>query len=103
MNKKKFVELMDSNRRVDELRKTLKSCGIDIIDCIDTYIYPLFDFVLESYFTEEGLDIIYWWLYEAEDKVLEFDEETLFGTEHREYLLGTAEDLYDYVEQYLKK
>lgn len=35
----------------------------------------LFDILLNSNFTEEGVDTIYWWLYESVDKVIYVTEE----------------------------
>lgn len=51
----------------------------------------MLDAFLESHFTEHGIDLITWWLFEDVDKIIYKDEEIIAE-------LHTVEDLYNYIK-----
>jgi hypothetical protein len=70
----KFEELEDIIENVQEVDRFIDDLSFLSIEVFDTTFtnnfYRLFDKLLNVYFTEAGLDLIYWWIYEDVDKVL---------------------------------
>lgn len=69
--------------------------SIDFWEC-DWYeaVTKLFDTFIDSHFTQDGQDLIYWWMYEDVDKVITVD--------NTEYSVESIEDLWKYIETYSK-
>lgn len=61
----------------------------------------LFDIFLESHFTEEAVDTIYWWLYEDVDKVIFITREAdIFNEETEETIpVRTIGQLWSFFER----
>ena len=61
----------------------------------------LLDIFLSSHFTEEGVDTIYWWLYESVDKVIYVTEEAdMFREETEEAVpVRTIGQLWNFFER----
>jgi hypothetical protein len=98
MKKENFVkeiELMKAfNDKVDLLSDNL---NINIIES-DFYSIPaqLFDNFIESVCTEDGAELVFWWMYEDVEKVIYESDES---SEKVEYHLDTVDDLFNYMCQ----
>lgn len=99
ITKEEFFELIkmhdDQSKRLDKLSEAgLPVWEMDIIE----YGSLLFDKVINSYFTQEGEEWIFWWLYEkdGDPEIKAWDED------HDEIPMETKEDLWRYVKQYRK-
>ena len=90
----KAIELMKAfNDKVDLLSDNL---NIDIIES-DFYSIPaqLFDNFIESVCTEDGAELVFWWMYEDVEKMIyESDESS-----EKVYHLDTVDDLFNYMCQ----
>ena len=90
----KAIELMKAlNDKVDLLSDNL---NIDIIES-DFYSIPaqLFDNFIESVCTEDGAELVFWWMYEDVEKVIyESDESS-----EKVYHLDTVDNLFNYMCQ----
>lgn len=90
----KAIELMKAfNDKVDLLSDNL---NINIIES-DFYSIPaqLFDNFIESVCTEDGAELVFWWMYEDVEKVIyESDESS-----EKVYHLDTVDDLFNYMCQ----
>lgn len=90
----KAIELMKAfNDKVDLLSDNL---NIDIIES-DFYSIPaqLFDNFVESVCTEDGAELVFWWMYEDVEKMIyESDESS-----EKVYHLDTVDDLFNYMCQ----
>ena len=71
-----FEELKDTinskllfDEKLEELERVLKSRDLFEIDLVQLS-YKFFDNYIYSHFTEEGSDLIFWWLYENVPKVI---------------------------------
>jgi hypothetical protein len=97
MKKENFVkeiELMKAfNDKVDLLSDNL---NINIIES-DFYSIPaqLFDNFIESVCTEDGAELVFWWIYEDVEKVIYESEES----SEKVYHLDTVDDLFNYMCQ----
>lgn len=99
LTKDEFIKLLeernDQKNRVD----ILSSIGIEIFDSpLIEYGNMMFERLIEAYFTEEGSDWICWWLYEKNGH----PDMKAWDENHNEIPMETMEDLWNYVEQYLK-
>ena len=97
MTKEQFVKqinLMQSfNAKVDQLN----DFGINIVDT-PLFDIPaqMFDNFIDSACTDEGADLVFWWMYEDVEKVIfEHDEE---GNE-KKIPLETVYQLYEYLDE----
>ena len=90
----KAIELMKAfNDKVDLLSDNLE---INIIES-DFYSIPaqLFDNFIESVCTEDGAELVFWWMYEDVEKMIyESDESS-----EKVYHLDTVDDLFNYMCQ----
>jgi len=92
ITKGEFVKIIENDRTYhDIINKIDKECGISFHESsLDNCYNYLFDLVLEQYFNEDGIDLIYWWLYEDVDK-------TITSEDGSKIELNSARDLYDYL------
>lgn len=96
VTKELFIEQIKLAKEYDNY---LDSIDNDLkIDLFETPLYQtpmkMFDIFIESHFTNEGQDLIYWWMWEDVPKVLYFD--TMFGESKID--LENIEDLWRYLE-----
>lgn len=99
ITKEEFFELIkmhdDQSKRLDKLSEAgLPVWEMDIIE----YGNLLFDKVINSYFTQEGEEWIFWWLYEKSGN----PEIKVWDENHNEIPTETIEDLWKCVKQYRK-
>lgn len=95
-NFKKTIEIYQEFLSKQE---KLKEAGIDILESwLNDLPELLFNQWCKSNFTESGIDLIYWWIFESVEKVIYYDINTLFGKQTINYKLNTIEDLYNYLK-----
>lgn len=99
LTKSEFIKLLEERDDQENRIDTLSSIGIDVFDSpLIEYGNLMFERLIETHFTSEGSDWIYWWLYDknGDPEMKAWDEN------HNEIPLETIEDLWSLVEQYLK-
>lgn len=99
ITKEKFLALLAMHDAQSERLDKLSEAGFPVweTDVIE-YGNLMFNEVIEAYFTEEGKDWIFWWLYEkyGNPDIKVWDEN------HNEIPMETLEDLWNFIEQYRK-
>lgn len=62
----------------------------------------MFDTFIQSYFTEIGQDLIYWWLYESVDKIIyqKIDSNLFEDKKEIQFDVNSIDDLWDYMIKY---
>lgn len=83
MKEKEFKESISLIKEFMSLGESLRKLDIDIINS-KLYDIPgrLFDILIETSFTEEGVDLVFWWLYEdvpkeVTDNMVKYDLESV--------------------------
>ena len=79
------------DEKLEELEKVLNSRDLFEIDLVQIS-YKFFDNYIYSHFDEDGVDLIFWWLYESVPKKI-WDSGT-------EYDVEDLEDLWKYLVEY---
>ena len=107
MTREKFKDLIYKMQETNEFYDKLYELGIDAINC--KYLENagvFFDEMMRSYFGDDGLDLISWWLYEDVDhKIYAAGDDEGRGwffkdeTPNRDVIadLNNIDDLYDYL------
>lgn len=91
ISKKEFVKIIENDRVYHTIIDKIEKYGISIYESEPHKCYSaLLDILLEQFFNSEGIELIYWWLYEDVDKVITNDDDSTIE-------LNSAEDLYDYL------
>ena len=64
----------------------------------------MLDIFLYSHFTEDGVDIITWWLFEDVDKIIyeKVDPDLFNGETEVKYDVNTFDNLWNYIKKYEK-
>lgn len=99
ITKEEFIELLQMHDAQSERLDKLAEAGLQIWDSdVIEYGNLLFDKIIKSFFTQEGEDWIFWWLFEknGNPEIKAWDED------HDEIPMETMEDLWRYVKQYRK-
>ena len=93
ITKEIFVEFINNYKYCDNLIDTLNNMlTVNFYD--SKYVNAvgrMLDLFVDSHFSEEGSDLIYWWLFESVKKVI-------YDNDDKEIELSTVEDLWDYLE-----
>lgn len=100
IGKEDFVQIIqEHNNQHERIDKLCDITGFNIweSDLIE-YGNLMFDKVIEAYFTEEGVDWIFWWLYERDGN----PDMKAYNENDNEIPFATIEDLWNYVKQYRK-
>lgn len=79
------------DKKLEELEKVLNSRDLFEIDLVQIS-YKFFDNYIYSHFDDDGVDLIFWWLYESVPKVI--------YTGEVEYNVEDLEDLWKYLVKY---
>ena len=99
INKEEFLKLLKMHADQLERLNKLSDAGLPVWDMdIVEYGNLMFDKVIEAFFTKEGEDWIFWWLYEKDGN----PEIKAWDEDHDEIPMETVEDLWRYVKQYRK-
>lgn len=99
ITKEEFLELLKMREAQSERLDKLSDAGFPIWDTdVIEYGNLMFDKVVEAYFTQEGEDWIFWWLYEknGNPEIKAWDED------NDEIPMETMEDLWRFIKQYRK-
>ena len=94
MTKEQFRQLVDLKERLFQLTDKLEDLGVSILES-ELFTIPgcAIDLVTETNFTEKGIDLVNWWLYENVSKEV---IETIEGKEIV-HDLDAPDDFYDYL------
>lgn len=97
MDRELFVKQIQLIQQLNIKTDQLKDIGINIIES-PLYDIPakLFDNFIETVCTDDGVDLVFWWLYEDVDKVI---CENIGEAEEQKISLGTVYQLYEYLEK----
>jgi hypothetical protein len=57
----------------------------------------MYDLFIKSYFTEEGQDLINWFIFEDVEKIIYEPDDDIYSKEKREIHLDTIDDLWNYM------
>lgn len=99
ITKEEFLELLKMREAQSERLDKLSDAGFPIWDTdVIEYGNFMFDKVIEVYFTQEGEDWIFWWLYEKNGN----PEMKVWDEDNDEIPMETMEDLWRFVKQYRK-
>lgn len=94
IGKEEFINLITEYykqyNRVADLNKIFPALDSPIID----YGWKMFEKVIEAHFTKEGIDWIYWWLYEknCNQNIKAWDED------HNEIPTETFDDIWNLIK-----
>ena len=97
MDRELFVKQIQLIQQLNIKTDQLKDIGINIIES-PLYDIPakLFDNFIETVCTDDGVDLVFWWLYEDVDKVI---CENIGEAEEQKISLDTVYQLYEYLEK----
>ena len=97
MDRELFVKQIQLIQQLNTKTDQLKDIGINIIES-PLYDIPakLFDNFIETICTDDGVDLVFWWLYEDVDKVI---CENIGEAEEQKISLDTVYQLYEYLEK----
>lgn len=99
ITKEEFLELLKMREAQSERLDKLSDAGFPIWDTdVIEYGNLMFDKVIKVYFTQEGEDWIFWWLYEKNGN----PEMKAWDEDNDEIPMETIEDLWRFVKQYRK-
>jgi hypothetical protein len=91
ISKKEFVKIIENDRVYHTIIDKIEKYGISFYESEPhKCYYTLLDILLGQFFNSDGMDLIYWWLYEDVDKVITNDDDSTIE-------LNSAEDLYNYL------
>ena len=98
ITKEEFIKAYDLLMDLDELVDTLSDLRIETVESKIFNGYSIFDLLVDISFTEEGADIISWFIYEDCSHFIEEED----GTRTDFY---TIDDVWDYLvkNNYVKK
>lgn len=97
MDRELFVKQIKLIQQLNIKTDQLKDIGINIVES-SLYNIPaeLFDNFIETVCTDDGVDLVFWWLYEDVDKVI---CENVGEAEEQKISLDTVYQLYEYLEK----
>lgn len=99
ITREEFLELLKMHSDQSERLNKLSDAGLPVWDMdIIEYGNIMFDKVIKAFFTQEGKDWIFWWLYEKNGN----PEMKAWDENHNEIPMETREDLWRYIKQYRK-
>ena len=91
MDKNLFVNGLNTYIKSIEFLEALDDIGLNLYESpLSTSNDSLFDIWINTFVTQDGSDLIYWWLFEDVDKVIYKDNKVVATLE-------TVEDLFDYM------
>ena len=109
ITKEQFIEFITEYKNFDEAVNRIdkaisgRNWGLNLFEC-DWYdsVGIMLNIFLDSHFTEDGYDLISWWLFEDVDKVItQKANPDLFNEESEiEYNVEDINALWDYIQKY---
>ncbi len=109
ITKEHFIDFITEYQNFDKAIERLeiaisgKKYGCNLFES-DWYesVARMFDVFLESFFTDDGQDVITWWLFEDVDHIIwqKTDPDLFNGKSEIEYNVNDIEDLWNYLFKY---
>lgn len=99
LTKEQFIEIIDQHQNQTSTIKKFEELGFEIWDSsVIEFGFMMFDHLISSNFSTEGVDWINWWIYER--PILNINQPLAFNKDCSEIPTETIEDLWDIVEKY---
>jgi len=99
ISKEEFFTILDEHKAQSERIDKLEEAGLCIWNsAVVEYGSYMFDRVIQAYFTKDGIDWIYWWIYEKNGN----PEMKAWDENEKEIPTETKEDLWNLVKPYRK-
>ena len=99
LSKEEFFKILDEQKAQSERIDKLNDAGFSIWDSdFVEYGNLMFERVIKAYFTDEGVDWIFWWLYEKDGD----PEMKAWDEDDDEIPMETREDLWRHIKHYRK-
>lgn len=104
MNKEEFIEFINTYKEYRNCSYKLYELGIDLTEensnvPLQSIGEKMFDQIINSLYTEYGIDWVNWFVYETDFQ----EKEEKYGAWDGEQLIcQSVEELYDYIEKYKK-
>ena len=101
ISKEEFFKIIEEHEVQQECLDKISKAGLQIFDSdIIEYGNIMFDRVMKAYFTEDGIDWIYWWLYELKS----FNDlgPYVFDENGNPISVDTLDDLWNLVQEHRK-
>jgi hypothetical protein len=98
MDKTLFLELLKKYELIYDYVDKYSDFGIDLTGGKYPILYEIdaiFDLIFRNTYNSDGIDWIYWFAFETK-----FGKKKLGAYDNGKLICQTAEDLYDYIEQY---
>lgn len=98
MTKEQFIEILENYKELGEIVHKYYNFGIDLVEVDDSLVDKVDNIIsltFASHYSDLGVDWINWFMYEND-----FGNQGLEATDNGELICQTAEELYDYIEQY---
>lgn len=109
ISKKEFEDFISEYTKFDMAIERIENAisgskyGCNLFEC-DWYIAvgKMLNMFLSSHFTEEGCDIINWWMFEDVDHIITqtVDPDLFHGKSEIEYNVNDIEDLWNYLTKF---
>lgn len=101
LTKELFIEAINNYNRfteaIDRISDAISGkgyrCDLFESDWYDA-VYNLVNCFLKSYFQPNGIDLIYWWLFENADKIITIEDE---NGDNEDIDVTTIDSLWDYM------
>lgn len=103
MTKEEFVELIYNLQLINDNLNMYLELGINLYEGTNSVITPAdkaIDILLHTIYDTYGIDWIWWFCYENNFGRGDLKAYGTDGTENNFFICETAEELYDYIEQY---
>jgi hypothetical protein len=70
----KLISILENIKKIDDNYHQLYKLGIDLSSFTESYDKTI-ELLLDCILDEEGIDLIYWWLYDSSDKIFYYQED----------------------------
>lgn len=109
ITKEQFIKFITEYKNFDEAIDRIdqavsgRNWGLNLFEC-DWYnsVGIMLDTFLDSHFTNDGCDLVTWWLFEDVDKLItqKVNPDLFNGESEIEYDVEDIEALWDYIQKY---
>ena len=70
----KLVNILENIKKLDDKIHQLYELGLDLISFTEDYDKTI-NLLLDCILDEEGVELVYWWLYDSSDKIFYYKED----------------------------
>jgi hypothetical protein len=97
--KDKLIKILTLIKENSDREDSLYELGIDLINFLEFY-EKIINLLFQCFINKEGLDLIYWWLFDSSPKII-YEKENPEDEEFiKETNLENLEDFVDYIFRY---